>query len=200
VVRDLYTACLADAVDGALLIPAPPELVDETTWRWEDAHGCPVTPDQQDLDCVNRQRLQEYEKRTYEVGEACEWFERAWAEAFRLYDGQPWSGGLAPIISLRDEVPLYLEPHIELPDHDLITHLAYLGQLPQLIVLTARHELGYLWRKVEMWQHNHAHPWLDEGDWGLITARQRVRGVWDLYRLAVIVAHRIMLRQAVGGG
>ena len=74
--------------------------------------------------------------------------------------------------------PLYFQPRISLPDRALIHRLRDELDTWGLMLLTARHELGYLWRKVTLWQQHRARPWLDEWDWGLITVRQRAQLLW----------------------
>lgn len=86
----------------------------------------------------------------------------------------------------RDEM-LFLSPHIQLPDAALITLLsearsAFDGadRLPLLLLLTARHELGYLYSKTNAWSSSSVPTGscLTDWDWGLLAARDRAIESW----------------------
>ncbi len=81
---------------------------------------------------------------------------------------------------LDPRTPLYLDPALQvqpLPDRPLLTELYQHGQTHQLLLVTARHELSYLYHKVERWRKlpllqrpaSCLSPW----DVGLLTARSR---------------------------
>jgi hypothetical protein len=113
------------------------------------------------------------------VQAVCNDFAVAWDEGLLCYDHPGvynHVGGIPDEPEVRR--PLYFEPHVSLPDRALIHLLRDELDTCGLALLTARHELGYLWRKVTLWHQDHTRPWLDEWDWGLITVRQRAQSLW----------------------
>lgn len=84
--------------------------------------------------------------------------------------------------------PLFLEPApCPLPDQALISELADTRQTHHLLLLTARHELGYIYHKVEQWRklplHRRPPCCLSEWDLGLLTARSRSVPQWSNRRV-----------------
>jgi hypothetical protein len=113
------------------------------------------------------------------VHAVCNDFAVAWGVGLLCYDHP---GIYDHVGGIPDEPavprPLYFEPHISLPDRTLIHRLRDELDTWGLMLLTARHELGYLWLKAKQWCQDHTRPWLDEWDWGLITVRQRAQSLW----------------------
>lgn len=83
--------------------------------------------------------------------------------------------------SQHDAWALHLEPHVSLPDQSLIEQLTRDCQTLHLLLLTARHELGYIYSKAQEWRlraHDRGYPagddlFLHTYDWMLLAARAR---------------------------
>ncbi len=121
-----------------------------------------------------------YERRRREIAEACSHFGVQWLIAFHMVTTAELKKR-EPHMSVRLEV-LQLYPHLSLPNSALIEDMRRNLDLRGLIVLTARHELGYIYLKAREW-----HQWIQEGqdsladvtflnqvDWDRINARIRV--------------------------
>jgi len=81
--------------------------------------------------------------------------------------------------------PLYLDPALQvqpLPDLPLLTALQEKSQTQHLLLLTARHELSYLYHKVEHWRKlpllQRPAYCLNSWDVGLLNARSRSVSQW----------------------
>lgn len=90
------------------------------------------------------------------------------------YNGIPQPGRMAPST-------LAVEPHVSpLPSYELIDVLYGEQAIAHLMLLVARHELGYIVLKVQAWLHRtqrgdnvNGVPFLTDSDWGLLPARAR---------------------------
>lgn len=117
-----------------------------------------------------------YEQHEQQVQHACDGFAYFWRGALHLY-------GAA--VEVEDpsypEGDLFLEPHVDLPDVQLLADLQAEADLPSLILLTARHELtsiclkAYEWyRRVDARGYADSNDlYLTSDDWGRLTARVR---------------------------
>jgi len=89
--------------------------------------------------------------------------------------------------------PLFLNPHLQvqpLPDLSFLTGLQGVQgecQIHHLLLLTARHELGYIYQKVEKWRitpiTQRPDRCLSDWDLGLLTARSRSIPQWTNRRV-----------------
>ncbi len=118
-----------------------------------------------------------------------------WKETLQQYNSPPKPLDLSLIRNPEEEWSLYydkmdppvlvpmvlFQPHVSLPTLDVIEALASEAATESLMILTARHELGYLYRKVQQW-HNvaskldrweHVPNGLSSKDLGLLAARAR---------------------------
>lgn len=142
---------------------------------------------------VREDQREEIQAFNNKIEGVCSGLTHAWEAAFEHYSPQ-WKQRIQELE--RDALPeypidlsgwgrggLYLDPHPTLPHPDLISSLCRESDLPQLIVLTARHELGYLYRKIERWRAlgdrvGTALP-LSTWDWSLLAARAGYVSGWD---------------------
>lgn len=149
----IRSGCLANAEGTALL----------TIWA-DDVDECPES------------ERRDYQRHKQDVWRVCSDLCLVWEAALDTYEG----GEAAPEL---DRARLHLEPHVSLPSPELIRALYAVYNTWSLLLITARHELGYLYRKVEDW-HKQActlpelsmdilPACLDHWDLGLLSARTR---------------------------
>lgn len=163
----LHTSHLADKADRDLLDKEPPDK----NWYWSfpvdpaappasnapvDAEGRlrdpSVTPV---LDPTVFQRAQEgwdrlvkdHREHSFAVRQVCRQLGELWERAWDQYEKDPKPPFVLP--SVGGPWPtLYLRPYVSLPSRDLIHELVNGHHTRHLFLLTARHELGHVYRLV----------------------------------------------------
>lgn len=125
----------------------------------------------------------------------CDVLDGHWEMALFRYHNTP---SLAQAWQVDPGYPLFLNPAPEpLPDQRVVAELARLRHTHHLLLLTARHELGYIYRKVEQWRKLSADRrpvgCLSQWDWGLITARSRSIPRWINHPVAGTSGEQTMM-------
>ncbi len=141
--------------------------------------------DPAEIDALEQRERLARQERVKAANEICDNLARQWHRALVRYD-QVRAGQPPPVDGRRSA--LYLEPCVELPAPDLVRRLDKERDIARLMLLTARHELGSIYKTVMAWQvraqsgrridpnDNCLTPWHA----GLLSARARGRHFWTL--------------------
>lgn len=152
--------------------PGPPnkDEIEQRAWFFVGSDDESAQIDQK----VYEIQFEAWQRHMHRVDRVCWGFSFTLKDMLDHYEGSPRRPYAAPS-------RLAFDPHVSpLPSYELIDTLSRERAIAHLMLLVARHELGYIVLKGQAWRASSparlslsGEPFLTDDDWGLLSARAR---------------------------